>query len=89
MHWKKFKDEMPKNNSRLLICGTLNTDPLTPPDEIYNYMEFVDFKDNVIISDDDGQPWYAPDEDTYWIYQSDIVTPFNDRIFNEKNNHSV
>ena len=75
MNWKKFKDEMPRSPSRLLICGTLNTDPLTPADEQYNFMEFVDFKNGLLQSDSDLFEAYAPDEDDYWIYQSDIQTP--------------
>ena len=79
MQWKQFEDKMPEGDCRLLICGHLNTDPLTPPEYDYTYLEFVDYKDGLLIPDDDGHEWYAPDPEDYWIYQKSILTPFDDK----------
>lgn len=75
MKWKQFKDVMPEDDYRLLIYGHLNTDPLTPPEYDYTFMEFVDFKNGLIIPQDDEQAWYAPDPEDYWVYPKDIETP--------------
>lgn len=79
MEWKQFKDIMPQGSCRLLIYGHINTDPLTPPEYDYTFMEFVDFKNGLIIPDDDGMEHYAPDPEDYWMYQKDIKTPFKDK----------
>jgi hypothetical protein len=78
MEWKHFKDEMPEGHCRLLICGKINDDPLTPSEYDYTYMEFIDFKDGLLVPDDDGQEWYRPDSEGYWMYQNDIKTPFEE-----------
>ena len=78
MKWTQFKDKMPKDGSRLLICGKIDTDPMEQPDYPTVYMEFMDYKDGLLISDDDGQEWSSPEPEDYWIYQNSIITPFDE-----------
>lgn len=72
MNWTQFKDKLPENNSRILIYGCVNGGIYDPE---WMFMEFVDYKDGLIISDDDGLPWYKPNPEDYWLYQKDIPTP--------------
>jgi hypothetical protein len=77
MEWTQFKDKMPEGDCRLLICGIIDIDPLFQCTD-YMYMEFIDYENNLLKPDDDGQAWYAPDPETYWIYQKDIPTPYKE-----------
>jgi len=76
MNWTQFKDKMPIEGSRLLICGIIKTDPLERPGTNYMFMEFINYEDGLLKSDDDGQEWYEPYPDTYWMYQRDVPAPY-------------
>lgn len=78
IEWKQFKDVMPEDDTRLLICGYIDTDPLYQSNRI-QFMEFIDYKDGLLVPDDDGIEWHAPDPEDYWMYQKDIKTPFKDK----------
>lgn len=78
VNWKQFKDEMPEDNTCLLICGKINTDPLSSTGNDLAYMEFIDFRNGLLVSDSDVYEDYEPDPEDYWIYKKDITTPFND-----------
>lgn len=73
MKWRQFKQEMPKENTRLLICGIISTDPLEQCTN-YMYMDFFHYDDGHIFIDD---KWYKPDPGDYWIYESHIQTPYS------------
>ena len=75
MEWKQFKNEKPEDDSRLLICGVINTDPLRCCTN-YMYMEFVDYRKGLIASDSETLDDCEPDPEDYWVYQNDIPTPF-------------
>lgn len=80
MTWRKFSEEMPQGECRLLTCGIINTDPFEQCTN-YIYMEFVNYKDGMIIPDPNSpfQEPYEPDLEDYWMYQQDIKTPYEDK----------
>ena len=70
MNWRKFGDELPKDNSLILICSVINTDPLYQPDKLTQILT-GNYNKGLI----DGSIHPDPEYD-YWLYINEIPTPF-------------
>ena len=77
MEWIQFKDEMPEDNSSLLICGKISCDPLTESADSYIYLEFVDYRHGLLMLDGNIDESFLPNPVDYWVYRKDIKTPYN------------
>lgn len=75
--WKRFRDAIPEEDSRILVCGFIDTDPLYQSSKPI-YMEIVTYDDGMITADGDEHWTREPDPETYWMYLKNIPTPFDD-----------